>query len=172
MMMYLARLMAVGIPWALLPFCAWGTPADSSGAPGYVPLQDSALAEGLPDTYAVLARLGLSLLAVILVICGALLLLRRVTRRGRSGPGGSRIRVLERSFIAPKKAVYVIQVGNRTLAVGVSDSQMSTLAELDPDETLAAYPPVQARTGPVSFSSLFDSVRSRFAGADVPGAAS
>ena len=171
-MMHLTRLVALGIPWVLLPICAWGTPADSSGTPGYAPLQDPVLSEGLPDTYAVLARLGLSLLAVIVLICGALLLVRRLSHRGRSGPGRSRIRVLERKFIAPKRAVYVIQVGDRTLAVGVSDTQMSTLAELDPEETLAAYPPVPTRTEPVSFSSLFDSVRSRFAGADVSGAAS
>ena len=118
----------------------------------------------MPTTGGLLALLILSLIVVLALIWGAMYLLRRISGRGAPGLGKSHVRVLERAHIAPKKAVYVIQVGSRALAVGVSEAGMSTLAELDPDETLKAYPAFQEQGAPSSFAHLLGSMRTRFRG--------
>ena len=118
----------------------------------------------MPAAAGLLARLALSLIVVLAIIWGAMCLLRRISGRGAPGLGKSHVRVLERAHIAPKKAVYIIQVGSRALAVGVSEAGMSTLAELDPDETLEAYPALQEPGVPSSFAHLLGSMRTRFRG--------
>lgn len=40
------------------------------------------------------------------------------------------ISVLHKQHIAPKKAIYILKVANRTMVVGVTDSQISHLADL------------------------------------------
>jgi flagellar biogenesis protein FliO len=55
----------------------------------------------------------------------------------RAGGGNLKkdaICVLQRKYIAPKKAIYVVTVGNRAMVVGVTDTQISHLADLTEDE--------------------------------------
>ncbi len=55
----------------------------------------------------------------------------------RAGGGNLKkdaICVLQRKYIAPKKAIYVVTVGNRAMVVGVTDAQISHLADLSEDE--------------------------------------
>ncbi len=140
--------------------------ADSTRNPAGSLLQNMP-APDMPHTYGLIARMAFSLIIVIGLIWGVVLLLRRISGKRVSGAAKSFIKVLERSYIAPKKAVYVIQVGNRTLAVGVTDAQMTTLAELDPEETLAAYPAFQKGSPP--FAHLLKDMRTRFLGRETPG---
>jgi flagellar biogenesis protein FliO len=44
------------------------------------------------------------------------------------------ISVLQRRYIAPKKAIYVVKVGTRAMVVGVTDAQINHLADLTADE--------------------------------------
>jgi flagellar biosynthetic protein FliO len=56
---------------------------------------------------------------------------------GRAGSGRFKqdtIAVLHKRYIAPKKAVYVIRVGDRSMVLGVTDSQISHLADLTKEE--------------------------------------
>lgn len=113
----------------------------------------------LPDTYGLLARTTLSLVAVLALIWGAVLLLRRLSPEG-SGHGKGQIRVLERAHLAPKRALYVVQVGRKALALGVTEESVSLLTELDLDETLDAYPQRNG-TRTTAFSAVFDSVKAK-----------
>ena len=149
----------------------WAQAADSTAVAPAIALQDEAdPTAGGVDAYGLMARMALSLVVVVAVICGVLALLRRLSgRNGLPGSGKSRIRVLERSYIAPKKAVYIVQVGERSLALGVTDTQLTTLAELDPVETLAAYPSLREEGGVPQFASLLRDVRDRLRGRDSDG---
>ena len=149
----------------------WAQEADSTAVVPTVALPDDVNpGSGGVDAYGLMARMALSLAVVVAVIWGALALIRRLSgRNGLSGSGRSRIRVLERSYIAPKKAVYIVQVGERSLALGVTDTQLTTLAELDPVETLAAYPSLREEGGVPPFASLLRDVRNRFRGRDSDG---
>jgi flagellar biosynthetic protein FliO len=120
----------------------------------------------LPDTYGLLFRTFLSLVAVIALIWGAVQLMKRLSPESTGGSGGGQIRVLERAYLAPKRAVYVVQIGDKALALGVTEQQVTNLAELDLEQTLSAYPkPGGSRSA--AFASVFESVRARFDGKQV-----
>jgi flagellar biogenesis protein FliO len=56
---------------------------------------------------------------------------------GRTGRGGSysgAISVLHKTHIAPKKAIYVLKVGEKAMVVGVTDSQINHLSDLSDEE--------------------------------------
>ncbi len=56
---------------------------------------------------------------------------------GRTGKGGSysgAISVLHKTHIAPKKAIYVVKVGEKAMVVGVTDSQINHLTDLSQEE--------------------------------------
>lgn len=120
----------------------------------------------LPDATGLVVRMVLSLGVVLMLIWGAVYVLQRISgKNGQLGGGNaSHIRVLDRAYLAPKKAVYVLQIGSRTFAVGVTDTQISPLTELDSEETRAAYPALPVRNGPPSFANLLKDVRAKFSG--------
>ena len=117
--------------------------------------------EALPDTTSLVARMAVSLIAVIAVIWGAVQVLKRFSPGGPGTSSNSRIRVLDRAYIAPKKSIYVVQVGSKALALGVSDQQITNLTDLDLEETLADYE-TQASPGVTRrFTDVFKTVNAR-----------
>ena len=75
--------------------------------------------------------LWLSFLSLGLVCLVAYLSLRWFSRRGQ-GRGDGPIRVLARCPVEPRRAVVLLQVGERCFLVGVGDGPMALLAEIDP----------------------------------------
>ena len=129
-------------------------PAATLPASGLLP-EDT----NVPDGFSLMARTALSLGAVLLVIWGVLVLLRRTTGGGlKLGRGHSHIRVLDKTYLAPKRAVYVVQIGQRKLALGVTDTQISPLAELNDDD----FPPQKAAPNAATFAGVLDGARRRF----------
>jgi flagellar biosynthetic protein FliO len=123
----------------------------------------------LPDTTGLVTRMLLSLTAVIVLIWGATRLLRKLSGDGNTGSGKSYIKILDRTYLAPKKAIYVINIGDRSLALGVTDSQISTLAELDNAETMAAFPSNKEGGAIPPFANLLKEVKSRFSSKGAKG---
>lgn len=86
------------------------------------------------STFALLGRLVLSLTVVLVLMA----LAARAVRRYRVGLGGRRpgapVEVLARAGLGRHSSVSVIRTGRRTLVVGVTDTAVSLLADLDPDE--------------------------------------
>lgn len=119
----------------------------------------------LPDVSSLITRMVLSLGVVLLLIWGAVHVLQRISgRSNKIGGTESHIRVLDRTYLAPKKAVYVLKIGSRSLAVGVTDTQITPLAELDAEETNLAYPTSLPNATTPSFANLLKDVRTRIAG--------
>ena len=79
--------------------------------------------------FAILTKMGLGLGLVIALVLVTVWLLRKSALGQRMGGGGGAIRVIERSFLGPKKAIYLVEIGDRTLALGVTDEQVGRLAE-------------------------------------------
>ncbi|MFH1215704.1 MAG: flagellar biosynthetic protein FliO [Pseudomonadota bacterium] len=84
------------------------------------------------------ASLGLTLLKVfgaLILTVGLMLLISIWLRKlglARSGVyQGSLIKVIDTKMIAPKKFVAVVRVANETLALGVTDQQITMLSRLD-----------------------------------------
>ncbi len=94
-----------------------------------------------------MGRLAVTLVLVLGLIWGTLWFARRVTRRGLRG-GQSAVRVIERAHLAPKKSIEVVAVGERVLVLGITETSIALLTEMDPGE----FPEFEAN--PVSADSI------------------
>ena len=74
-------------------------------------------------------KLGLGLGLVILLALGIMSVLKKSSLGRQLVSLDSSIRVVERTYLGPKKAVFLVQIGDRTLALGVTDSSISPLSE-------------------------------------------
>lgn len=145
----LSLLFFVMVPTTTSP--AWAADADpwAGGTPPPV---------GETSLLGLLFRVALSLGFIVFLIWAAVWVMRRFSDTGnRTGCRGDLVEVLARSHLAPKKAIYVLRVGDRALAVGVTESSITPLTDLDLAETLASCPEV-AREG---FSDLLGGFKSR-----------
>lgn len=77
-------------------------------------------------------------LAVVALLGGALLILRRFGRNSRFLGAGGPIRVLARKPLGPKQEIFLVEVGTRVIMVGSTREQLTALGEFTgPDEVAA-----------------------------------
>ncbi len=81
-----------------------------------------------------LGQLAGAFVFVLALIWGTTWLARRLMKGRWSGGGDDRMQVLERLHLAPKKSVEIVSVGKRVLVLGVTETQIGLLTELDPGE--------------------------------------
>lgn len=82
-------------------------------------------------------RLGLALAVVL----GVILALQWAARRfGQGARGGDGIRVVSQRSLGPKLSLAVIEVGGRTLLVGLSPNGVAPVADLTPSSLGASSP--------------------------------
>ena len=81
------------------------------------------------DIWGISMRLGFGLALVVLLAWGAAHLLRKSTLGKQLGADNTLIRVAERVYLGPKKAVFLVEIGGRALALGVTDDRITTLSE-------------------------------------------
>ncbi len=80
------------------------------------------------------------LLALVIVV-GLIFLSRLILKRfyqGSVSPGGSKaVQVLNRTVLAPRQQILLLQVGRRVVVVGESNGNLSTLAQIDDADEIA-----------------------------------
>lgn len=119
---------------------ARSTPADTASAPAgagdslavAADTARTALAEpaGAEFSYfALMVKLGLGLGLVVLLAWGTVFLLRKSAFGQQFSGTGSTVKVVERTYLGPKKAIYLVQIGDRTLALGVTEATISPLGQ-------------------------------------------
>lgn len=93
--------------------------------------------EKIPDagTGSLIIRLFLSLALIIGLIYLSLFLLKKSSLGLKKNHTGDLIQILERCYISPKKGIFIVKVGSRLLALGVTETQINLLSEinLNPD---------------------------------------
>ena len=95
------------------------------------------LLQGLPGGYGVALLQTLLALGAVCVLAWAAL--RWSARRGLGLGRPGRIKVLERTSLDGRRALYLVEVGDRVLLVGAGDAGApALLAEFGPDELPAA----------------------------------
>ena len=89
--------------------------------------------ENIPDTGtgSLIIRLFLSLVLIIGLIYLSLFLLKKSSLGLKKNRAGDLIQVLERCYISPKKGIFIVKIGSKLLALGVTENQISLLSELD-----------------------------------------
>lgn len=80
--------------------------------------------------------LALTTLVVLVAVCVVVLLVARYAGRwlGTRGDDGGVVRVRARVPLEPRRSLYVIEVGGRTLLLGSSEGGVTMLTELAPEE--------------------------------------
>jgi len=109
------------------------TAADSSAKPanpGWAGPFAEKTFEG-PDLVQHLGRVVLSLVAIVILLYGAAWTLKKLYF-SRSGSGkGTRIEVIGSVAIAPKKSITLVRVLGKVLVLGVAESGITLLAQLE-----------------------------------------
>ena len=100
------------------------------------------------ETFWTLARVVVSL-AVVLGLVWALG--RAARRRGLGGGPQAEVTVVGRAALSRSASVAVVRVGSRAMVLGVTDSSVSLLGAVDPEDLTVASPaPVQEPAQPAS----------------------
>ena len=84
---------------------------------------------------AMIKMVGALVVVILLVYLGLYLLRRIMGKPHGSSRGGDVLEVLQTTYVGSHKAVSLVKVANRSVLVGVTDSGISVLTELDADET-------------------------------------
>ena len=79
-------------------------------------------------------ELTLRLVFSLAVVIGLLLVLARISSKRFAGRHGAAVQVLHRQALSRSAGVSLVTVGERVLLLGVTDQQVSLIAELDPAE--------------------------------------
>jgi len=114
----------------------------------------------MPDTsfVALLLRLAVSLGVVLLLMWGAARLLGRQPRRmSRAG----NVEMLARQALGRRSSVAVLRVGSKAFVVGVTDTNVSVLAEVDPQEVLGPVEASDPKPRAITATQLMDQLRER-----------
>ena len=140
-------------------------PAGPSEGPSTPDLSDQAEASAAvspegspsadPSVMTAIAKMVSALVLVILLVYGALYALRRMMgRRYGSRATNDSLQVLQTTYVGQHKAISLVKVGQRSVLVGVTDNQISTLTELDAAETEQIVDASAQPTRSESFSRL------------------
>jgi len=121
---------------------------DSAGGADSVPAESQAApTEFVGTAMPSMLRMVSALIVVIGCIYAGLWLLKRSMGRRFSSGSGRSLEVLETTAVAPKKTISLIRVGEKAVLVGVTDSGMTMLTELSPEQTTEI---LAAQTQPVA----------------------
>lgn len=101
-----------------------------------------ALTGGMESLWPSLGRLALTLVLVIGLIWGTMWLARKFMKGRWAGRQDAAVRIIDRVHLAPKKSIDIVAIGGRVLVLGVTDTTVGLLTELQPGDLpgLAAEP--------------------------------
>ena len=114
---------------------------DSDPVPGSLELSPKPISEAFETSYfSVMIKLGVALGFVVLLAWATVYLLRKSRIGQQFGATGASIRVAERAYLGPKKQICLVEIGGRALALGVTEENISLLAEWPAGELDLAPP--------------------------------
>ncbi len=122
------------------------------------------------STLSSLARTGFWLGLVVVLLCGLMLMAKRFAPRSMSMFRSPAMDLMGRSYLDPKRCVYLLKVGGRMLVVGSAENGLSCLSEItDADEvehlaTLTRNGQEAAGSGRRGFAAALGSRLSKLAG--------
>lgn len=88
-----------------------------------------------PSALSTLARTGFWLGLVVVLLCGVMLLAKRFLPKSMGMFRSAAMEMVGRSYLGPKRCVYLVKVGGRMLVVGSAENGLSCLSEITaPDE--------------------------------------
>jgi flagellar protein FliO/FliZ len=80
-----------------------------------------------------LSRIAISLVIIIGIIYLTVFLLRKLSGNRLGGKKGTTIQIVEQAYLAPKKSVCLLKLADRAVLVGITDTNINLLTELEWD---------------------------------------
>ena len=115
--------------------------------------------EGGVPYLAMMIKLGLGLALVILLAWGSVFLLRKSALGKQFGGAGHHIKIAERFYLGPKKAIYLVEIGGRPLALGVTETAITPLTQWQPGELDLSSPSSSSPSFAAQFRNLIGTQR-------------
>lgn len=113
-------------PWAGAGSADAAAESEEAGEPGAI---------GAPSMTAMTMKVIGSVALVIGLLYGAVYAMKRFgPGSGARGVRENAIAVVHKRHIAPKKAIYILKIGRRSMVLGVTDSQINHLADLTEED--------------------------------------
>jgi flagellar biosynthetic protein FliO len=110
-----------------------------------------------PEFIATAVKMFSALLLVMGIFFGSFYLLRRVVRRGGAGPGRELIKIIDRSYLEPKKKILLVEVSGEFLVLGITNDRISLLTKIEDKDGVQQL----SKKGPMGASVSFSSHLSR-----------
>jgi flagellar biosynthetic protein FliO len=115
-----------------------------------------------PMIWSMLKLIG-ALVVVVAGIYGFLYLLRKMMGGRLSSNRSNRIiEVLETSYVAQKKSVSLVRFSDRAVLVGVTDNNMTPLAELSSEETAKILQEMQSEKSSAGFKNILSNAKEKY----------
>ena len=111
---------------------------------------ESHLGESLLPSF---GKVGLILGIVIVAIYLTLTVLKKMMGcKVSAGNAGSALELVETCYLSPKKSLSFVRIGNKSALLSVTETSISSVMELDKDETSEALSMIKKETTGVSFT--------------------
>lgn len=111
----------------------WLLPLLLLGGFGRAWADEDAVPDVSSELWPALIKLVVALAFILIIIYGSVWLLKRFSL-GKVVGSSDVISVVDRRFLAPKQALYLIKVGRQHLLVGSSEAGLTRIAEMNSDE--------------------------------------
>jgi flagellar biogenesis protein FliO len=118
-------------------------------------------AEKSPDFSDGLTKIVISLVVIVAIFAAFIWFIRR-NPKTRKFFGGGPVKVISRTYIAPRNAMFLVKVGDRVLVIGQSGTEgMRTLSEITDPAEVARLLATAEEANPAGMSATFrDALRS------------
>jgi flagellar biosynthetic protein FliO len=113
------------------------------------------------DIWPSLFKLVGSLVFILVIIYGSVWLMKRFSL-GKMSRGGELISVVDKRFLAPKQALYLVKVGEKHLLVGSSEAGLTRLADVEPPAATDKPNPTGASENSSTFNRVLKQARQSF----------
>lgn len=96
----------------------------------------------------------LTLFAAVAVLGAILLLIKKYGNKINNNSNLLELKILAKMPLPPKSNIYIIKAANKTLLIGTSDKNISTLAELDSDNPQSVKKEIAKRKPEIEADNL------------------
>jgi flagellar biosynthetic protein FliO len=127
-----------------------------------VPADQQAVPESNTGMAGAVAKMVSALAVVIAAVFGGLYLLRKLMGKRTSKTGRSDVLdVIQTTYLGPHKTISLVKIGNRSVLVGVTETQIATLTELSEAETAEILTDAVTQTAPDAFAGFLKHATAR-----------
>ncbi|MEE9553066.1 MAG: flagellar biosynthetic protein FliO [candidate division Zixibacteria bacterium] len=88
-----------------------------------------------PSLFGILVKLAISLVFIVGLIYLSTYFMKKLNSRAAGGGNvGDTIKIIGRTFLAPKQSLFLVKIGQKYKVLGVSDHGINPIAELTEEE--------------------------------------